>query len=154
MYKVEDDGVTHINIYSKAKTKLGLFLSNFTKHAIQTEDGPFQSIEGYWYWLSSKDDNLRRLYGWEAKKYGRSIKAKDWMDDEEFKRKICAAIREKVLDSFYVLNLATSTLPLVHYYAYGDKIVEPEEGKWVIEYIESLRAYLKEEHSKHEKDEY
>ena len=57
------DGIDHINIYSKGKTSLGRWLSNFAKSPIETEDGHFDSIEGYWYWywLSSKDDTLRAL---------------------------------------------------------------------------------------------
>lgn len=45
------DGIDHINIYSKAKTALGLFLSNFAQCDLETEDGEFSSIEAYWYWL-------------------------------------------------------------------------------------------------------
>ena len=34
-----------------------------------------------------------------------------------------------------------NTLPLKHYYFYGfgTKVVEPKEGKWIIDYIENLR---------------
>lgn len=45
------DGIDHINIYSKGRTALGRFLSNFAQAEIETEDGEFASIEGYWYWL-------------------------------------------------------------------------------------------------------
>lgn len=136
------DGTTHINVYSKAETELGRFLSNFAYSEIETEDGPFVSIEGYWYWLSCKDDKLRKLYGWQAKQYGRQIKASDWCDSDDFKRKICGAIKNKILSSDYYDEFKNSTLPFTHYYVYGAKIVEPAEGKWVIEYLEELRAEL------------
>jgi len=46
------DGVTHVNIYSKAKTELGRWLSNFAYAPIRiTGHGRFASIEAYWYWL-------------------------------------------------------------------------------------------------------
>jgi hypothetical protein len=139
MFTDQTDGIDHINIYSQGKTELGRFLSNFTRYPIETEDGPFQSIEGYWYWLSSNDDKLRELYGWQAKKYGREIKAKDWMDDEEFKRKICSAIKTKVESSKYLEQLQKCELPLDHYYVYGGKVIRPKEGRWIIDFIESLK---------------
>lgn len=142
--KLDDrDGIDHINIYSKAKTNLGKFLSNFTRVEVETEDGLFMSVEGYWYWLSCKDDHLRTLSGFEAKRYGRGIKANDWCDDEEFKRKICGAIKNKVLNSQLKKMFAKTYLPLKHYYSYGGKIVEPQEGKWILEYLEELRKELK-----------
>ena len=72
---VEEDGITHVNIYSQGKTKLGKWLSNFSHTPIDTEDGHFESIEGYWYWLVTDNINkdiLRGLYGYEAKKPGES----------------------------------------------------------------------------------
>ncbi len=52
MIDYKKDGVDHINIYSKGKTSLGRFLSNFVQADIETEDGDFASVEGYWYWLT------------------------------------------------------------------------------------------------------
>lgn len=140
MINPENDGIDHINVYSKGRTELGRWLSNFAWMEFEhPEDGIFQSIEGYWYWLSTKDDKLRRLYGFKAKQYGRSIGGKDWLDDEEFKRKIKLALEAKIdhhprLEQEFVYN----KLPLKHYYVYGDKVVEPKEGKWIIEYLEEL----------------
>lgn len=139
MFNPEDDGVTHINIYSKGNTKLGRFLSNFARHQFECEDGKFQSIEGYWYWLSSKDDKLRTLYGWEAKKYGRHIRAKDWVNDIDFINKICSAIEIKIKTSQYLEEFKTSSVPFDHYYLYGAKVVRPTEGRWILEFIDSLR---------------
>jgi hypothetical protein len=51
MIDPKKDGIEHINIYSKGRTALGIFLSNFTQCDLETEDGEFSSIEGYWYWL-------------------------------------------------------------------------------------------------------
>jgi len=62
-----DDGLSHINIYSKGMTELGRLLSNFANTPVNTpQDGKFTSIEGYWYWLLGKNDNrevLRTLHG-------------------------------------------------------------------------------------------
>lgn len=144
-YNPKDDGVTHINVYSNGLTELGRFLSNFAKHPIVTEDGPFNSVEGYWYWLSTKDDHLRTLHGFEAKRYGRITGGEDWLDDAEFKRKICNAITTKLQTA---PELVTSTLrfcglPLAHYYVYQGKVIEPKSGKWIIKHIENYRKSLK-----------
>lgn len=134
------DGVDHINIYSQGRTKLGRFLSNFTKADILTEDGKFTSVEGYWYWLSTKDDKLRYLHGYEAKKYGRSIKGKELLTDDDFKRRIKQAINYKIENSEFFSEFKESTLPFKHYYIYSGKTVEPKGVNWITEYIEELRT--------------
>jgi hypothetical protein len=134
------DGIDHVNVYSKGKTELGKFLTNFAYSPIETEDGHFNSIEGYWYWLSSKDNKLRELSGWKAKEYGRSIKADDWLDDDIFKEKIKKAIYIKLINNpKYLKQLQELKLPLKHYYVYGDKIIEVPKAKWIIDYLESFK---------------
>lgn len=136
-----EDGTTHINIYSKGKTLLGRFLSNFSYAPFNNgTDGSFYSIEGYWYWLSTKDDKLRTLIGYDAKSYGQAICGKDWPIDEEFKTKIKTAIERKIFYNHEMYNnFIDSKLPFSHYYVYGSKVVEPKEGKWIIDFIEQLR---------------
>ena len=139
------DGVDHINIYSQAKTGLGKFLSNFTYSPFEhPEDGSFLSIEGYWYWLGCKNEELRHLYGFMAKKVGRENGSPDYMDDTEFKRKIKTAILIKIKNSNFLNIFIESSLPFAHYYNYKGKVVVPKEGLWVIEYIENLRSFLGE----------
>ena len=72
-YNYLDDGITHINIYSKARTELGKWLSNFSYSPIKIENELFNSIEAYFYWLICKDDRLKLLYGYNAKKLGKEI---------------------------------------------------------------------------------
>ncbi len=138
----KEDGVTHLNVYSKALTELGRFLSNFTPAPfIHPEDGKFKSVEGYWYWLSCKDENLRNLYGYTAKAYGRTMGGKDWVDDDEFKRKIRLAIKAKI-NAYpeYKEEFMKNKLPFVHYYVYGeDYVVEPKEGAWIMKALEELK---------------
>ena len=143
--KTEDDGITHINVYSRGKTRLGRFLSNFANAPFDhPEDGYFKSVEAYWYWLSTGNDTLRKTYGHQAKKLGRFLGGKDWMDDKDFKRKIKEAIHLKLKNHPEMFKeLRDSTLPLTHYYFYGTppetKVVVPKEGKWIIDFIEDLR---------------
>lgn len=65
------DGITHLNVYSKAKTELGRMLSNFYECQIMTYHGVFNSVEGYYHYLGlSPDvedrDSLRELSGYRA----------------------------------------------------------------------------------------
>jgi hypothetical protein len=140
IYKPEDDGKTHINVYSKGLTELGQFLSNFAEAPAQTPDGEFASIEGYWYWLSCRDNRLRRLSGWLAKSVGRRAKGKDWLKTDDFKNRIKSAIKTK-LETYpdMYAELKACSLPLTHYYVYSGKASQVPKAKWVIDYIESLK---------------
>ena len=143
-YTSPDDGKTHINVYSKAKTYLGRLLSNWADTPFECEDGRFRSIEGYWYWLGSKDDRLRDVWGFPAKRLGREVGASDWIDTEEFKGKIKRAIRAKINQHKEIRKLLEeSTLPLVHYYDYKGKIVRVPQGDWIMEELELIRQELK-----------
>lgn len=141
-YTSETDGTDHLNVYSKGGTALGRWLSNFAYASIVTEDGPFASIEGYWYWLgtsSPKREQLRKLHGFAAKKFGRDIGAKDWQDTEEFKRKIKSAIQIK-LETYPHMkaSLVETKIPLAHYYIFGGRMVDVPEAEWI---LDILRGY-------------
>lgn len=147
MIEPELDGIDHINIYSKGKTELGRFLSNFSYSPINTEDGKFNSIEGYWYWLSTgkKFEKLRVLYGYKAKQVGEYLRKNNRFKYEpNFQDKIIKAIKIK-LDTYkkYRELLLYTRLPLKHYYVYGvpgnQVIIEPNEQRWVVESIEKYR---------------
>lgn len=66
---------------------------------------------------------------------------KDWLEDAEFKRKILAAIDAK-LSAYpdYLNELVNCKLPLTHYYVYGGKVVEPKDGKWILDHLNSYRS--------------
>ena len=135
-----NDGIDHINVYSKGKTEIGRWLSNFTYAPITTEDGKFNSIEGYWYWLSTKDDSLRKLSGFAAKKKGRELKGEDWLTSKDFKHKIRKAIHNKLCSYPNMMDIFLKTeLPIVHYYVFKDKVVVPKEGKWLMDFLEEYR---------------
>lgn len=144
--KPENDGIDHINVYSKGKTELGRFLSNFAHASINTEDGYFQSIEGYWYWLGTdnpKREGLRILYGYPAKKLGRELRAKDWQETQEFKNKILKAIRIKITKNPEMRDLLiNNTFPLTHYYVYEDKIMNVPAAQWILDGIEEIKKEI------------
>ncbi len=142
------DGVSHINIYSKGKTSLGRALSNFYYSPITTVDGEFDSLEGYWYWLSCPDtypfkDDFRKLCGNDAKVRGREVGARDWLGAPHFKLRIYNAMLTKlILHDTILQEFLVNELPFRHYYVYKDKVVEPAEGAWIIEMWEFLRSQL------------
>lgn len=144
----ENDGITHINIYSKAKTQLGLMLSNFYHFECLTDDGKFQSVEGYWYYLSIGDckekEVLRNLYGFSAKQKGKDLlKFKDKRFDEIFETKILKAIWYKFRRNAHLLNNDNKDLPFEHYYNYQGKIVYVKDKyPWLIDGITKMRIHL------------
>ena len=140
------DGITHINIYSRGLTQLGKDLSNFSHHPFNhPEHGLFASVEGYWYWLTRQEDDLRHLYGFKAKELGRSLpEVKAW-HPSQFSQYVRQALDAK-LEKHPGLKkaLQESTLPLEHYYTmnFGGKqtVVEPKGGDWVLAHFEKVRA--------------
>ncbi len=141
-----EDGVDFINIYSKSKTKLGRWLSNFARSPIELPDhGHFESIEGYWYWLGTRDEKLRQLVGFAAKQYGRSLRTDSEIEDvPEFDDYIRSAIDTKLRSNrTMLLALAQSTLPLVHFYEYQGKRVDAGY-EWIVEHIAERRRILQE----------
>ena len=141
------DGIHHINIYSKGKTDIGRWLTNFAYCPIQTENGWFNSIEGYWYWLTTLNDRLRELHGFSAKKLGKESEKITEMSDSVFKDKICKAIDLKLkANPKWVAEQVN--LPLKHYYDYGGKRVEKQEYNWITEHIQKRINQLKEYYGK------
>ena len=140
---METDGIDHINIYSKGKTEVGRWLSNFQYCPMQTEHGKFNSVEGYWYWLTTTNDKLRDLHGFSAKKLGKESKKEIEITDSVFKFKICKAIDLKLrTNPKWVAEQCN--LPLKHYYDYGGKKVEKQEYNWITEHIQKRVIQLRE----------
>lgn len=144
-FKPEDDGETHYNIYSKGKTEYGRLLSNFAHTPFTCEDGYFASVEAYWYYLltnNPKKENLRSLHGFAAKKLGRELTMNlDWDEEDWFKTKIFNALRAKVDQnpSLKYLLATVKWLPFTHYYVYNGKVIEPKDGKWLLDYWAVLK---------------
>jgi len=137
------DGVTHINVYSKAETEVGRWLSNFTYCPVKTEDGSFNSIEGYWYWLTVREESLRTVHGFQAKRIGRESQKVVEIDSDVFREKICKALDLK-LKSRSKWVAESVNLPLDHYYNYGGKEVRADKYMWIIEHLEKRIKQLKE----------
>ena len=147
MLTPENDGIDHINIYIKAQTELGKRLSNFTHSSIILKEGRFASVEGYWYWLQTQDDELKKLTGIAAKNKGRELKKQGkevW--DDMFKIKIAVALLYKVIQDSTLFEMIKQSpnLPLTHYYVFGGKVVKGG-SMWVIDIWELIFKLIKEQ---------
>lgn len=138
-----EDGISHINIYSKGNTLLGRMLSNFAYTPFQCDDGKFYSIEGYWYWLGCKDDRLRYVWGIRAKNMGKSIPKLYHHDD--FERKIKKAIICKIEQNKNIIYLLkSSSLPFCHYYVFKNGYKKDAGHEWLVKFISKIRDKIKE----------
>ncbi len=149
-----EDGIAHINIYSQGKTALGKMLSNFYKFDINTKDGHFKSVEGYWYWLGLEDceekEILRSQSGFQAKKVGNELRKKYKAKvDVDFNDKIIRAIWYKVQRNMKLFDTEIAGLPFEHYYNFGGKIHDVKDKyPWMIEGISKMRDYILRENKK------
>ncbi len=123
-----EDGISHINMYSKAKTEFGRMLSDFYRYPIHTEDGDFLSVEGYWSYLSLPEtvnrEKMRNLYGYTAKKTGRELRKdageENLLFDDRFEEKILSAIKTKIMACKHLFKEEYKDLPIIHYYILND----------------------------------
>lgn len=146
-----EEGITHINVYSKSNLEIGRMLSNFYKFEIDTDDGVFLSVEAYWHYLSISNEfnernELKSLYGYEAKHEGsKLIKKFGRVTDQNFETKISKAIFQKFLKNKDMLleNEKYLSLPFKHYYNFDGRIVDvTEKYKWMIDNITYIRGWI------------
>lgn len=141
------DGLTHINVYSRGLTVIGRFLSNFTfAPFVHPLDGRFASVEGYWYWLAVKPthprrDELRYAHGYAAKTLGRMFRGADWPTLPDFQDRICMALRAKLgaYPDFLMLFRQPPHLPLAHYYVFDGMTRAVPEAQWMLDELDKIR---------------
>jgi len=134
-----EDGITHINVYSKGATDLGRWLTNFAfspfTHPVH---GSFDSLEGYWYWLTSgmQYDKLRKLHGYQAKSQGKIYPR---IENHNFIPQFKSGIRAKLIaNPDRLCQIIDNPLPLAHYYVYGD-CVKHAGYEWITDYYTEIR---------------
>lgn len=145
-----EDGDKHLNIYSRGKTHLGRWLSNFTHSPFtHPEYGKFESMEGFWYWASTgmNHHNLKSVWGFKAKQVGREYPK---VKNDKFRGMIKSALRCKLTQHPDELErFLGNKLPLEHYYYYGNiqnqntKIIVPPSGKMLIDILNELKEELR-----------
>ena len=143
LFDPNDEGITHINIYSKSNTNLGKMLSNWYRQHMQLSIGEFWSIEGLIFFLGSFDEKLRELSGFEAKHQGNQLDRDIRLPEDIFKGFIKEAMHEKLYDNYkFKKELMESHLPLTHYYRYGNKVIEITKWQWQVEEWNKLRKAI------------
>lgn len=156
--KYENDGIDHINTYSKSRTDLGRLLTNFAHSPfVHPYYGKFESMEGFWYFIKTGAcfDVFKNVEGFKAKqlgkKYAPSADYEDSIDiSEVFKDKIKTALRLKLKQNKHILwQLISTDLPLAHYYVYGNNITgfnikKLPQYDWIIQELEYIRKITKD----------
>ncbi|MDD3172156.1 MAG: hypothetical protein PHF63_00555 [Herbinix sp.] len=143
-----DDGITHLNVYSKARTSMGRMLSNFYYYPFTCEDGYFASVECYWHWLSIKDpvakEQVRCMSGNNARAFARMIhKTEEKEIIPDFRRKILYAIWIKLINNKHLIDKELLKLPFTHYYLFGGKVVEPNDNhEWFIDGLKIMCNHI------------
>lgn len=150
LYDPDQDGITHINIYSRARTELGRLLSNFSYSPFSFEPyGNFSSGEGFWYWYltGQQHDSLRNLAGVQAKKEGQKFRD-DRLDvlglsDEDLEVMNRMLVHKVAYNPKIAELLIASTLPFCHYYNYDGRVIMLPEFDWLSAGYEDIRTVLK-----------
>lgn len=148
----DEDGITHINIYSKGKTELGKALTNLSDRDFDWQGKHFGSLEAMWFWLLSdkKRDDFIPLGGFAAKKLSKTLKEEDCISiDENFKNQIKEGFQCKLKAHKDIIKmLYESELPFTHYYYYGKdgkyKVMNQDKHYWQCEEFERLRLIIKD----------
>lgn len=138
-----EDGVSHINVFTRGRTKLGRDLSNFQEcNIVHPYFGRFRTLEGLWFYLKTgrKEELFRVLNGHDAKKQG---KLQETVHYALFTKMFKLGIVEKLAKSDDLRReLLNNELPLVHYYNFGGNVVVPQRQEWQIEFWQVLRDTL------------
>lgn len=138
------DGVTHINVYSKAQTHLGRTLTNLAECNIEHPFyGHFRTLEGLWFYMKTGfcEDTFRVLKGPAARDQGKKIPTVYF---PLFNKMFKLGMLEK-LDRNPQLqkDLLDNELPLAHYYVYGKKAFVQDRHQWQLDFWMLLRSTLK-----------
>jgi hypothetical protein len=143
-----NDGIDHINVYSKSKTTIGRQLSNFAATPFTYNGLNFSSVEAAWYFFKTgqKHHFLRELTGFAAKRDGKRLER---IEFPEFNETILECIRCKFRQNKKLLmDFAATSLPLSHYYYWGEednpKIVRLPQYQWIVDELERIRKLTKE----------
>jgi hypothetical protein len=144
-YKPEDDGVTHINVYTRGATTLGRGLSNLSECNIEHPYfGHFRTLEGLWFYMKTdfKDDQFRILKGIAARDLGKSMPTEPYpLFNKMFKLGMLVKLER---NPSLIQELINNDKPLAHYYSYGGgkKIVQLDRHQWQLDFWILLRSTL------------
>ena len=146
------DGIDFINVYSRGNTKLGRFLSNMYYAPIDTPYGRFDTIEGYWHYLSLSDncpdkEQLKTADGFHARKIGQSLREQyGTVERDDFETLISDALSEKLalyIDDWDEEYVKIGGVPLKHYYvsSNGKTVDLTRRYKWMLDLLDRYMRY-------------
>lgn len=143
-FKPSTDGVNHTNIYSRGRTELGRWLSHFQHHPMETEDGLFDSMEGYWYWLDSYHDDLRTVSGYQAKELGEKYRPQYVVGDirppDKFDKIIRATqVKLDTMPDHIKSQFYANTHPFIHAYIHNSAYSIQYSMDGIIAFISQYR---------------
>ena len=144
------DGVTEINCSSRGRTELGCLLSTFGMpddlQYIRTPHGLFKTIEGYWHYLGSQYEGLRRMSGYQAHQWAQANPNQfTRMPTEKFNYYIEQAVRYKIDHSAYLQHLlSVNDLPFVYYHISKGVAAESYGYNFFIELLNKISVEIKE----------
>ena len=156
--QIQDDGKTHINVFSKSRSVLGRLLSNFAHTPIEVDGLKFESIESWWYWTKMNNinkselfpvfeqdilDSIRNKIGKEAKEYFRSLYKSDSSLFSPEKEELKNVYKLKLETHSNIKEmLIENKLPIDHYYVMFDKKVPTEGSMWTAKLWEEIKNEL------------
>jgi hypothetical protein len=147
-----EDGISHINTHSKAKTSLGQILSPSYEtgepfhHPILAH---FRSVENLWHYLNTGGtrDNIRTMEPSVARNFVRL--SKKYSCDKFRELTVDATILKLQTHSDWVHAMINETKPFDHYFVKGrgaDRIaVRPKIAPLYLEALEDVRKILRGE---------
>lgn len=158
-FKRDNEGVDHINVFSKSKTQLGRLLSNFAHTPFTVSDGSFESVESWWYWKKMININktvlfpifteehlstIKNLIGKEAKEYFRSLFEDGEGDYRPTKNELKEVYLQKLKEHPEITEmLLKNQLPIAHYYMMFDKQVNADSTLWTAKLWEEIASEIK-----------
>jgi len=141
----DNDGIDHINVYSKGSTNIGRLLSNFAYTPFLINGHRFASVEAYWYYYTTgqKYDHLKSLYGFKAKLEGKKYERVRLIS----RRRLFNVYLHKIAHNKDLYDQLMSTeVPFTHYYNYKDYIVQ--KLVWTGVMWNDIKSYLNTENGK------
>ena len=152
----EGDGIDHVNVYSKSRSKLGRTLSNFAHTPFTLGENRFETVESWWYWTKMNKINAANLFptfteeqmiemkskiGKEAKTMFRNLYKDDSSSYSPTKDELKAAYLQKLLEHPEIEKLLLeNNLPLAHYYMMFSKKVSADSTLWTAKLWEEIKA--------------
>ncbi len=140
-FTMDTDGVDHVNISPKGKTRLGRLLATFADVPVTHPDlGRFRTAEGLRCYLltGSKYDEFRSMSGIEAFEFQSSL-PKVW--DPSYQEKMYVGLRNKVEEKEELLAaFLENTLPFANYLLHNGKTIHVKSK--TVASIEKLHGEL------------